>query len=129
MRIYIVSIFLFLSLGNFLAASNSNSKIFKTTPDELDQMFSENELFANEKLDGKSVEITGVIASIGKSMGKPYVEFKLSNSFLVAVMFVEISEINSLTNLRKGQTTSLICEKISYFMFPTGENCTIKRSK
>lgn len=126
MRI-LLGMFLFLSLSNFLIAQNNHSKIFKTTPDELEEMFSENELAAKEKLDGKLVEITGIVASIGKTMGSPYINLKLSKTLWPAVMFIKDSEEKALMKLRKGQTISVICKEISYVISPSGENCSIKK--
>lgn len=108
-------------------AQNNHSKIFKTTPDELQEMFSENELAANERLNGKLIEITGVVSSIGKSMSKLYINLKLSESFWPAVMYAKDSEEKALMKLKTGQTTSLFCKKISYFVFPIGEDCTIEK--
>ncbi|PAF54495.1 hypothetical protein BKH42_00880 [Helicobacter sp. 13S00482-2] len=129
MRVYVASVFLFLGLSGFLIAQPQHSKIFKTTPDELQEMFSENELAASEKLSGKLIEITGIITSVGKTMGEPYVSLDINHRFFSATMFVKNSEIKALSKLKKGEAISVICKKVSYTISPTGENCTIKKQK
>lgn len=100
--------------------SNSSSteaakpvEYIKVTANELLKAYKENEVSANQKYQGKPLEVSGKIDSIEAGLAdKPYVVLKAGGEFEFVQPQAHFNEdeINKVANLKKGQAITLLCE-------------------
>ncbi|HBS7154808.1 TPA: hypothetical protein MAO97_000831 [Klebsiella pneumoniae] len=103
----------------------SDGSIYKTTAKELTAMYDENEVAADDKIGGRKVEVKGVVQSIDKDFtGSVVVLLQSGNDFMPARFGMEETEKPKAASLRKGQTVSIICEKMMFLIgSPSGSRC------
>lgn len=103
----------------------SDDSVYRTTAIALMKMYDENEVAADEKIGGRKVEVKGIVQSIDKDFsGSVVVLLQSGNEFMPARFGMEETEKNKAASLRKGQTVSILCEKMMFFMgSPSGGRC------
>lgn len=103
----------------------SDDGIYRTTAKALTAMYDENEVAADDKIGGRKVEVKGVVQSIDKDFtGSVVVLLQSGNEFMPARFGMEETEKNKAASLRKGQTVSILCEKMMFLIgSPSGSRC------
>lgn len=103
----------------------SDDGIYRTTAKALTAMYDENEVAADDKIGGRKVEVKGVVQSIDKDFtGSVVVLLQSGNEFMPARFGMEETEKNQAASLRKGQTVSILCEKMMFLIgSPSGSRC------
>lgn len=103
----------------------SDDSIYRTTAKALMEMYDENEVAADDKIGGRKVEVKGVVQSIDKDFtGSVVVLLQSGNEFMPARFGMEENEKAKAASLRKGQTVSIICEKMMFLIgSPSGSRC------
>lgn len=103
----------------------SDDSIYRTTSKALMEMYDENEVAADDKIGGRKVEVKGVVQSIDKDFtGSVVVLLQSGNEFMPARFGMEENEKAKAASLRKGQTVSIICEKMMFLIgSPSGSRC------
>ena len=84
-----------------------------TTPQELQNIYNENEIKGNKYFKNKRILISGVVANIYAGINEqPFITFRTDNLWKVPQAYFENSErhINEISDLSKGQLVSLVCE-------------------
>jgi len=107
------------------SAQGSSDRVYRTTARALAAMYDENEVAADEKIAGRKVEVTGVVQSIDKDFTDSIVVLLASNNdFMPARFGMEQTEKSKAASLRKGQTATIICERMTFLMgSPSGRSC------
>lgn len=107
---------------------DSGSKNFKTSADDLFEMYDENEVAADDKIGKRPVEVTGVVQSIDKNFTDTViVKLQTSNQFMSVRLTMEDTERSKAAKLRKKQTITIICERMALVMgSPVGSACRFK---
>ena len=105
----------------------SNTLIYRTTAKSLSNLYSENEIAADNKIGGRKIEITGPIQEIRKDFKNDVViELQTGNQFMPVRLSMEDGERSKAAKLRKGQKTVITCDKMMLLIgSPSGNNCTI----
>lgn len=105
--------------------SLNNSTIYKTTAENLADLYDENEVAADDKIAGRKVEVKGVVQSIDKDFtGSVVVLLQSGNEFMPARLSMEDTEKSKAASLRKGQTVNIICDKMMFLIgSPSGRSC------
>ena len=105
--------------------SVSDDDVYRTTAKALTAMYDENEVAADDKIGGRKVEVKGVVQSIDKDFtGSVVVLLQNGNEFMPARFGMEETEKPKASSLRKGQTVSIICEKMMFLIgSPSGSRC------
>lgn len=105
--------------------SSNNTAIYKTTAEALADLYDENEVAADDKIGGRKVEVTGVVQSIDKDFtGSVVVLLQSGNEFMPARLGMEDTEKSKAASLRKGQTVSILCDKMMFLIgSPSGRSC------
>lgn len=88
-----------------------------------------NEVAADNRYKGKSVEVTGIVGDIKKDlMSNLYVTLGTGKEFEIPTVqaFFDDSMNAQLGNLRKGQKLTVICTISGLMMNVLGKNCQIK---
>ncbi|MCS3430135.1 OB-fold putative lipoprotein [Klebsiella sp. BIGb0407] len=103
----------------------SDKRVYRTTATALAEMYDENEVAADDKIGGRKVEVTGVVQSIDKDFtDSVVVSLQSDNDYMPARFGMEDSEKSQASRLRKGQTVSITCEKMRFFIgSPSGRSC------
>ncbi len=82
--------------------------VIKTTATELYDAYDANQIAADEKYKGKTLEITGTIYSIGKDvLNSPYVQLEAKNPLLGVQCYLSKDEASKAATLQKGQKVTL----------------------
>lgn len=98
-------------------ADTSTSETTEATPDEkaveisataLTKAYEENELAADEKYKGKTLEVSGTVSNIAETLGSYTVQLKGHNIVLTVMCSFEESEKSNIAKLKKGQKATLI---------------------
>ena len=107
------------------SAAGSSESVYRTSAKSLAAMYDENEVAADEKIAGRKVEVTGVVQSIDKDFtGSVVVLLAGNNDFMPARFGMEETEKSKAASLRKGQTTTILCERMTFLMgSPSGRSC------
>lgn len=107
-------------------ASVSNDDVYRTTAKSLAELYNANEVAADDKIGGRSVEITGVVQDINKDFANNVVvQLQSGNRLLPVRLYMNESEKMKASELRKGQKTTVTCEKMVLIIgAPSGSNCT-----
>ncbi|WP_239641969.1 OB-fold putative lipoprotein [Edwardsiella tarda] len=107
-------------------ASISSDNVYRTTAKSLAELYNANEVAADDKIGGRSVEITGVVQDINKDFANNVVvQLQSGNRLLPVRLYMNESEKMKASELRKGQKTTVTCEKMVMIIgAPSGSNCT-----
>lgn len=108
--------------------SQENQKQTVTyTVNELNDMYSENEVRTDEYLKDKTVIIDGTIQEVGKDFtDEMYIGLVSKNQYLPAHMMMDLSEKDAIINLKKGDKIKVHCIDIKYVIQnTTGYKCVI----
>ncbi len=94
------------------------------------QLFSDykgNQVAADEKYKGKTIEISGTISTIGKDLfDTMYVSLKTGDIIGTVQCMLEDSELEKAATLTQGQQITLTGEKPDYLMNVIVRNCKIQ---
>ncbi|HHP2693592.1 TPA: OB-fold putative lipoprotein [Klebsiella variicola] len=103
----------------------SDDGIYRTTAKTLAELYSANEVAADDKIGGRNVEITGVVQDITKNFTDDVVlKLESGNRFMPVSLSMEGSEKPQASKLRKGQKIVVTCGKMQLFIgAPSGSNC------
>lgn len=104
----------------------SDDKIYRTTAKTLAEMYSANEVAADDKIYGRNVEITGIVQDITKNFTDDVVlKLESGNRFMPVSLSMVGSEKPQASKLRKGQKIVVTCGKMQLFIgAPSGSDCT-----
>ncbi|HDG5163857.1 TPA: hypothetical protein PCI02_003889, partial [Klebsiella pneumoniae] len=104
----------------------SDDGIYRTTAKALAELYSANEVAADDKIDGRNVEITGTVQDITKNFANDVVlKLESDNRFMPVSLSMEDTEKSKASKLKKGQKITITCEKMQLFIgAPSGRNCT-----
>lgn len=96
---------------------------FVTTIDQLDAAYAANEVAADQAMRGHVIEVTGIVATIEKSMfGEPYLTF----DHMATATLPRGSE-TSVAKIAKGQTVTLLCDSSVYTLRSAHlDDCRVK---
>ncbi|WCF11955.1 OB-fold putative lipoprotein [Edwardsiella piscicida] len=85
-------------------ASTSNDKVYCTTAKALAELYDANEVAADNKIGGRSVEVTGVVQDINKDFAdNVVVQLQSGNRLLPVRLYMSESERMKASELSKGQ--------------------------
>jgi len=104
----------------------SDDGLYHTTAKALAELYSANEVAADDKIGGRKLEITGIVQDIGKDFANNVViQFQSGNRFLPVRLNMADSERAKASSLKKGQKATITCEKMVLLIgAPSGGNCT-----
>jgi hypothetical protein len=104
----------------------SDEVIYRTTAKALAELYSANEVAADDKIGGRKVEVTGIVQDITKNFANDVVlKLESDNRFMPVSLSMADSEKAQASKLKKGQKIIVICEKMQLFIgAPSGGNCT-----
>lgn len=104
----------------------SDNGLYRTTAKALAELYSANEVAADDKIGGRKVEITGTIQDITKNFANEVVlKLESDNRFMPISLSMEDTEKPKASKLKKGQKITIMCEKMQLFIgAPSGRNCT-----
>ncbi len=104
----------------------SDDGIYRTTAKALAELYSANEVAADDIIDGRNVEITGTVQDITKNFANDVVlKLESDNRFMPVSLSMEDTEKSKASKLKKGQKITITCEKMQLFIgAPSGRNCT-----
>ncbi|ACY85915.1 hypothetical protein ETAE_3082 [Edwardsiella piscicida] len=107
-------------------ASTSNDKVYCTTAKALAELYDANEVAADNKIGGRSVEVTGVVQDINKDFAdNVVVQLQSGNRLLPVRLYMSESERMKASELSKGQKKTITCEKMALIIgAPSGSDCT-----
>lgn len=98
-------------------ATEPEETVIEISPEDLQQAYSENEVAADEKYDGKMLKITGTIDSIGKDIvDKVYVTLETGEYWEeIQCYFSSKAQIEAVANLKSGDVITIIgrCDGLS----------------
>lgn len=102
--------------------------VYKTTAAQLFKDYESNEVAADEKMKGKSVEVSGTIQSIDKDFADNIVlQLKTANEFMPAHMNLEDSEKQKAMALSKNAKVTVLCKKVARMVgSPIGSECVLQ---
>ncbi len=105
--------------------TTSDEGIYRTTAKALAELYSANEVAADDKIDGRNVEITGIVQDITKNFTDDVVlKLESGNRFMPVSLSMEGSEKPQASKLRKGQKIVVTCGKMQLFIgAPSGSDC------
>ncbi len=105
-------------------AEIQEEKIIKISAGNLYQEYKDNSVAADQKYDGKRVEVTGSIYDFGTDiMDRPYITF----GFLETQAVFNKSHASQLAELQKGQEITVQCKVSGAPLgYPILDNCQIK---
>lgn len=86
--------------------------------------YDENEVAADGKYKGKTIEVTGEILEIRKTLGSAYVD--LDVGLPIVSVSCEMRDEKSLAQLRKGAAITIIGNGAGKVINPQLDDCTIK---
>ncbi|MHA1056335.1 OB-fold protein [Enterobacter mori] len=104
----------------------SDEGIYRTTAKALAELYSANEVAADDKIGGRNVEITGTVQDITKNFTDDVVlKLESGNRFMPVSLSMEGSEKTQASKLKKGQKIVVTCGKMRLFIgAPSGSDCT-----
>ncbi|MCG3100487.1 OB-fold putative lipoprotein [Enterobacter sp. DRP3] len=104
----------------------SDEGIYRTTAKALAELYSANEVAADDKIGGRKVEVTGTVQDITKNFANDVVlKLASGNRFMPVSLSMADSEKTKASKLIKGQKIAVTCEKMQLFIgAPSGGNCT-----
>ncbi|QBC01108.1 OB-fold protein [Enterobacter cloacae] len=104
----------------------SDEGIYRTTAKALAELYSANEVAADDKIGGRKVEVTGTVQDITKNFANDVVlKLESGNRFMPVSLSLADSEKSQASKLKKGQKITVTCEKMQFFIgAPSGGNCT-----
>lgn len=104
----------------------SDDEIYRTTAKALAELYSVNEVAADDKIGGRKVEITGTVQDITKNFANDVVlKLESGNRFMPVSLSMEGPEKPQASKLRKGQKIVVTCGKMQLFIgAPSGSDCT-----
>lgn len=104
----------------------SDDGLYSTTAKALAELYSANEVAADDKIGGRKVEITGTVQDITKTFANDVVlKLESGNRFMPVSLSMADSEMAQASKLKKGQKITVTCEKMQLFIgAPSGGNCT-----
>lgn len=104
----------------------SDEGIYRTTAKALAELYSANEVAADDKIGGRKVEMTGTVQDITKNFANDVVlKLESGNRFMPVSLSMADSEMAQASKLKKGQKITVTCEKMQLFIgAPSGGNCT-----
>lgn len=107
-------------------ASASDDGLYRTTAKALAELYSANEVAADDKIGGRKVEITGTVQDITKNFANDVVlKLESDNRFMPVSLSMEDTEKSKASKLKKGQKITITCEKMQLLIgAPSGRNCT-----
>ncbi len=88
-------------------------EMFHITAEELLAVYEENEIAADQELKGRTFEVTGVVDSIGRDiLNDAYITLNSGDEYSLSSVqcYFKDSELDSLTELRTGDTVTVIGE-------------------
>lgn len=108
-------------------AAEPQEEVYKTTAKQLFLDYEENEVATDNKIEGKKIEVTGVIESIDKDFaGDIVVKLSTGSQFNSAQLELAESEKTKAAELKKNKKISFTCEKFTRIMSsPMGDGCVI----
>ncbi|HBW4556363.1 TPA: hypothetical protein ME554_002880 [Klebsiella pneumoniae] len=106
--------------------TTSDEGIYRTTAKALAELYSANEVAADDKIGGRKVEMTGTVQGITKNFANDVVlKLESGNRFMPVSLSMADSEMAQASKLKKGQKITVTCEKMQLFIgAPSGGNCT-----
>ena len=106
--------------------TTSDEGIYRTTAKALAELYSANEVAADDKIGGRKVEMTGTVQDITKNFANDVVlKLESGNRFMPVSLSMADSEMAQASKLKKGQKITVTCEKMQLFIgAPSGGNCT-----
>ena len=106
--------------------TTSDEGIYRTTAKALAELYSANEVAADDKIGGRKVEMTGTVQDITKNFANDVVlKLESGNRFMPVSLSMSDSEKAQASKLKKGQKITVTCEKMQFFIgAPSGGNCT-----
>lgn len=104
----------------------SDDGLYRTTAKALAELYSANEVAADDKIGGRNVEITGTVQDITKNFTDDVVlKLESGNRFMPVSLSMEGSEKAQASKLKKGQKIVVTCRKMRLFIgAPSGSDCT-----
>lgn len=104
----------------------SDDGIYRTTAKALAELYSANEVAADDKIGGRNVEITGTVQDITKNFTDDVVlKLESGNRFMPVSLSMEGSQKTQASKLKKGQKIVVTCGKMRLFIgAPSGSDCT-----
>jgi molybdopterin converting factor small subunit len=98
-------------------ADSIQTEIIKTTAEQLYGAYLENELKAGKDYEGRIVEVSGVVRSIGEDiLGTPYVTLKGDVYFGDVQCFLNNSVVDSAMELKEGDSVTFTGKVSGYLM-------------
>lgn len=104
-------------------------EVLKVTAVDLAKAYEENEVKADKDYKDKNVEVVGKIQDIGVIAGQTYVVLSAEKDFAITnvqCFFKEQAEIDKVSTLKKGDTTTIQGKVDGKSMNVGVNNCTIK---
>ena len=81
--------------------------------DELFKAYETNEVATDERLAGKTVEVSGRVQAVDKDVwGEMYVSLQTANEFMPATMFIGAADKDKVAALDKGASVVVRCTQM-----------------
>lgn len=102
-------------------------EIYKTTAEDLYQMYAKNEVAADRDIGNRFVEVKGTIVAIDKDfMEHAVVQLETSNDLSHVGLTLDDSQKSAAASLSKGRVVTIRCDKMSRVVdSPQGTDCTL----
>ena len=102
-------------------------EVMSVTASQLYSDYKGNQVAADEKYKGKTIEVSGTISTIGKDLlDTMYVSLKTGDIFGTIQCMLEDTELEKAASLTQGQQITLRGEKPDYLMNVILKNCKIQ---
>ena len=112
----------------YAAASAPPQAPYQTTAVDLYHAYEANEVATDRAIDGRPVEMSGVVQSIDKNYSDQIIiSLATDNDYQPAKADLDKSQEAAAAALSKGQAISALCQKMRRFAdIPWGHDCVIK---
>lgn len=101
-------------------------EIVSVSASQLVSEYKENEIAADSKYKGKTLEVSGSVGSIGESFGKQYVTLKSDDIIIAVQCFLKSSESEKAATLSQGQSVTLQGKNDGMSLNISLSSCVIK---
>lgn len=115
--------------NNSDATEVKKEETIKVTPDELIDLYNENEVKADKMYKDKLVEITGKIDTIGVVLNSTYVTLQTSDEYAIIrpqCTFDNQEDIDKIAELSKGDTVTIVGKVSGKSLNVSINDCTFK---
>lgn len=87
--------------------TTQEEEVVSVTASQLVSEYKQNEIAADSKYKGKTLEVTGSVGTIGETFGKQYVTLKSDDLIIAVQCFLKSSESEKAATLSQGQSITV----------------------